>query len=93
MPPALSVKCVSASHNSRGFLFAEEWFYAIIQQEESKVSQGRLLLEEEERWKDYTRRSYEVKSARDRVHLWLLRPLCHPANVPPTMLLAATGKS
>lgn len=38
----------------------------VIFQKEGSLSTGWLLLEKEERWKDYTRRSYEAESSRNR---------------------------
>lgn len=38
-----------------------KWFDVTVLEEESTLSTGRLLLEKEKRWEDYTGRSYETE--------------------------------
>lgn len=74
----------------RGQNTAQKRLNAALQPQEGPLSTRWLLLEEEERWKDYKRRSYEVKSSGDGVYLRMLRPLSDSANLPSTLLLAAS---
>ena len=68
-----------------------KWLYAAVQPEESSVSEGRLLLEEKEGWKDHEGRPHEIESPERGVHIRLLCPFCCPAYLPSEVLLALTG--
>lgn len=65
-----------------------KWFDVTVLEEESTLPTGRLLLEKEKRWEDYTGRSYETEGPGSRVHLRLLRALGDPSDVSSPVLLA-----
>lgn len=69
-----------------------QWFDVTVFPKEGPLSARRILLEKEERRKNYAGGSHETEGSGSRVHLRLLRALGNPPDVSSTMLLA-TSKS